>query len=119
MSKQLRLPTGWLSPEGKMYECEYYEHLPLAGDIAKKLGASANEMWTPDEYLFNHGWVCIGRVMFISHGYVVNFPNSRTISQEQRRYLKPFVEDDINIFAKVGNLDLMLEFEEFFYKESE
>ena len=113
------VPTGWLSPEGKLYDCDYYEHIGLAREIAEKSGASDEEMWTAEDYLFKHGWVRISMIVFLDHGFVVSFPSSRTISQEQRQFLKPYVENDISIFSKLANTDLMLEFEEFFYSDGE
>ena len=112
------VPTGWLSPEGQLYECDYFEHLSLAREIAEKIGASYEELYLADKYLLNNGWVHLSITMFLGHGWLVTFPEIGTISQEQRQFLKPYVEDNMDFISDI-NADLRIEFAELFYGESE
>ena len=112
------VPTGWLSAEGKLYKCDLYEHLSLAREIAEKIGASYKELYLADKYLLNNGWVQLSIMMFLDHGWLVTFPESGTISQEQRQFLNPYVEDNMDFISDI-NADLRIEFAELFYGESE
>lgn len=49
--KDVGLDNGWLSPEGDLYRCAYWEHVGLAYDL---LGCS-------DDELFKAGWLKLQR----------------------------------------------------------
>ena len=34
---QIEMPTGWLSPNGELYKCGYYEHNATADEICEKM----------------------------------------------------------------------------------
>ena len=81
--------TGWLSPEGKLYECETWEHMDTSEKLVKEFNYDYEEN-REDEALLNNGWVKISISTFMDHGYVVEY-SVRKLSQEQLNFLKPYI----------------------------
>lgn len=50
-----KTPIGWLSPEGKFYECKFYKHLDTAIKIVSNLVTILPE--DPVLWLEKHGWL--------------------------------------------------------------
>ena len=51
---------GYLAPDGTLYECEPWEHLDLAKELATKLAGHTS--WNgvlAEDYLLDHGYVAV------------------------------------------------------------
>ena len=100
---------GWLSPSGEFYQTEYHEHLAKAEELAEKI-YQYDKRYAPDEELMNHGWVHITenllgiwpelRIMFYGH-----------LTQAQKDYLKPIVEEHWKWISPSWKSDLNEELE--------
>jgi hypothetical protein len=56
-----KTPIGWLSPEGKFYECEFYKHLDTAIKIVSNLVTILPEdpvLWLEKAWLVTHAGIC-------------------------------------------------------------
>ena len=104
---------GWLSPEGKLYECPYYGHIGLAYDLVQRYKIDAYKLnadygiLSDDDMLLFSGWIKIGKDL-ISHGYAIIPPESEgyglkarlvKVSAEQKRFLKHMYDDNPNDFS--------------------
>ena len=104
---------GWLSPEGRLHECDYMNHLAVAEEIAKQLGAPEQELF--DDWLRNRGWVHLTVTTACEHGWAVIFPlNTNHLTQEQHHFLKPYVEENMGFISSICRTDLSYEFEDLF-----
>ena len=86
--------TGWLSPNGKLYECETWEHMDLAEKLVEEFGYESDYN-REDQALLDNGWAKISIATMIEHGYVVSYHNELTY--EQVVYLKPYVYDEYEL----------------------
>lgn len=55
-TKTLSNPDGWLSPNGKFFSCEAYEHIYLSWKLCEHLGYEFEDP-TADDVMIQHGWV--------------------------------------------------------------
>jgi len=56
--KKFHNDTGWLSPDGKFYGCEYGQHIPLGHALAEKF--YPDESVEAEGRLEGHGWAKVG-----------------------------------------------------------
>ncbi len=98
---------GWLSPEGKFYECDYRDHTSAAEKICKDLGIT--DLDHADYYLCMHGWVQLTRTEFLEHKWNIIFV--RKLTQEQHHFLKPYVEENIDSLSSDCNSKIRREFD--------
>ena len=84
---------GWLSPDGKLFGCDLYDHSHLSIEILStyyKIDISKMKVIERDDALFNIGWCRIGFESFIGHGYVIqakwDFITEEQISFIQNMY---------------------------------
>lgn len=105
------VPIGWLSPEGRLHECDFMDHIHTAEEIARGLGAPSDARH--DDWLLEHGWVHLTVSSIVDHGWMVIFPyNRENLTEWQHKYLKPFIEDNLNFIANACKTDLRYEFED-------
>lgn len=54
---------GFLTPEGKLLECEYWEHMSFALELVEKMKDAPDKAkfngWTAEEYLQKLGYIVI------------------------------------------------------------
>ena len=81
--------TGWLSPDGKLYECETWEHMDTAEKLAKEYGYDIEE-YQEDQTLLDNGWAKIGIATMFEHGYAVNYHGNK-LTYQQLDFLKPYI----------------------------
>ena len=96
--------TGWLSPEGKFYECGYMEHLSFCDDIVHdryKINSKNNE-----EFLENHGWVKISMTTYISHELHILWKMGNHLTEKQKEFLLFYYEQYKDWLNKSCRLDL-------------
>lgn len=49
---------GWLSPEGRMVDCNYWEHIEVAYELCEELNIKCSVAYfLPDEELVKRGWI--------------------------------------------------------------
>ena len=114
MSSEDFIPIGWLSPEGKLYKCDMYDHIAVAEDICRDV-LNEDNYATPDETLLNRGWVHLTFILLTDPGWAVIFPYSNYLSEEQRSFLKPYVEEYKDLLSPLFNRNLKREFSEYFF----
>lgn len=51
--------TGFLDTEGKLHECERWEHLDLAYEIVDNLGVFVRNRLEAEDYLQKLGWIVV------------------------------------------------------------
>lgn len=99
------IPLGWLAPNGEMRKAEYLGHLVLAEKICDELYPDNSILW-PDDKLMDIGYVHITRLS--SCGYDVIILHNRFLTEEQKNYIRPYVEELQNWMDEY-NYDLLLE----------
>lgn len=110
---------GILSPDGSFIECESYEHLELAKEIAEKLNSeySYKSGIVCEEYLQKLGYIIVrardvyGIIGYLDDGKVIY------LSDEQQKWL----EDNYNEFPtdKQRSIDDLIDNSRWWYKEVE
>ena len=83
--------TGILSPDGSFIECESYEHLDLAKEIAGKLNGeySHKDGLACEEYLQKLGYIIVrARDMYGLIGYLDDNDKIIYLSDEQKKWLE-------------------------------
>ncbi len=106
---------GWLSPEGKMYECPYYGHIGLAYDLVEEYKIDKHRLFADydisaeDDMLLFTGWVKIGKDQS-TNGYAVIPPEAGScglkvriakVTEEQKRYLKHMYDEEPDKFSGI------------------
>lgn len=106
-----KLKTGWMSPDGDFYPCEYMEHISAAYEIWDKMYKDLFPDITCllDQKLIEFGWCEIQVITFMEHGFLFNF--ARHLTPEQKRVIKPVFEENKHFLIKSTLLDLEEEFE--------
>lgn len=102
------MPTGWLAPNGTLYNCDICDHFYLASKIVKIFDYNFNSTESNEDLLLKHGWVRITRSL-MSGEYVIYWDNFLT--EYQKNYLKPYFEDDTIKISKSCRLDFEEEME--------
>lgn len=90
------LKQGWLSPTGEFVECNSYDHIAIARDLANNLNlyqfsVKQNRPLPEDTLLMNAGWVYIGISSFMCHEWRIGW--YRKLTFEQVRFLRPYFEE--------------------------
>jgi hypothetical protein len=99
------MKLGFLSPDGKLYECHSYDHLDTAMKICKSFENPVYELRTNldcEDYLMDIGYVCLrARTVnfssFCSKKYSQHFNAKFCINfltNSQRAYLKELFKND-------------------------
>ena len=99
------LKTGWLSPDGDLYECSSYDHTSEARTIVKRFGyspvSSQRYSWSADDILMANRWVYIGISSLGVREWRIGWKTFLT--EPQKIYLKPYFDDQhmpVNAVAK-------------------
>lgn len=87
--------TGWLSPDGKFYQCERMEHMDMSEKLVKEYNYKHKQYLT-DEALLDNGWVRISVATFFEHGYAVAYLVDK-LTYEQLDFLKPYIYDEYSL----------------------
>ncbi len=105
---------GWLSPEGKMYECKYMEHLAKADELILEYNYLNNNNKSGDEILLNNHWVQLTMMTFFGHKWCIFWkdPWKNHLTSEQKNFLKPYIEKFKDWIYESCLSDLKYEFEE-------
>lgn len=92
--KKIEMPTGWLSPDGDLWECSTYEHSAMAEEICEKLKIESNTWaWKgEDEALYSLGWCKLGLMSLGDREYWVHW--ERPLTAYQRYFLKEYFENE-------------------------
>ena len=83
--------TGILSPDGSFIECESYEHLDLAKEIARKLNGEYlhKDGLACEEYLQKLGYIIVRvRDVYGLIGYLDDNDKIIYLSDEQKKWLE-------------------------------
>ena len=83
--------TGWLSPDGEMFYCDFHEHLKIADDIIVQYKYDHVANTTPDKILIDHGWIHVTFKTIFEHGYDFEWKYKPTYAQKY--FMKPIFED--------------------------
>ena len=102
---------GILSPNGSFTECESYEHLDLAKEIAEKLNSeySHKNRCACEEYLQKLGYIIVrARDVYGLIGYLDDDDKFICLSDEQKKWL----EDNYDDFPidKQRSIDHLIDF---------
>lgn len=94
---------GWLSPEGKFHECNYWGHIDLAYDLCEQLGFSSENL--PDEALADHGWI---KCFYSVFDYKVQLYSNEEglITEAQKSFLRHNYEEFPEDWGRGGKLEL-------------
>ena len=105
------LKTGWMSPNGDFYPCEYMEHIPAAYEIWNEMYKDLfpDTTYPLDQRLIEFGWCEIQVINFMENGFLFNF--ARHLTPEQKRVIIPVFEDNKHRLIKSSLSDLEEEFE--------
>ena len=89
----LEMPLGWLSPDGDLWRCKYYEHTATAQEICKKLNIAYSDytFLAEDEALYAHGWCKLAISSLGNKQYWVHW--ERPLTEYQRYFLKDYFEN--------------------------
>lgn len=92
------IETGWLSPEGRLYECDYMDHRWYGEKLVKKFGYKVlEEDLDCDEVLFRNGWAKITSSIFHG-GNIIFLP--KYISIDMKEYLKGLPVEEMDDYTK-------------------
>lgn len=98
-------PIGWLSPTGEYFHCEYMDHLAVAEELAGK------DKENPSDWLLEHQWVQLTCTTFFEHRWYIIFPYSDKLTEEQKYFLRPYVEKNVDWLSEIGKKRILEEFE--------
>lgn len=102
---------GFLSPDAKLYTCEFYEHMKLADKLLEEVYKESSN--TPTEKLCKHGWVVIqsGFVGFAGDDLYI----TPKLTYEQRQWLEEHREEFS--YNQTFGLNLCLEYDDLLKEE--
>lgn len=104
------IEMGWLSPEGELIEAGYLYHISVADEIVEKRYSTLYvEDGAPDDWLINHGWVHISRLVMLGYKYIITWNFIHHLTQAQKEWLKPRVEENWNWIEDFCKTDLITE----------
>lgn len=100
------MELGWLSPNGEFIETNYFEHLRVAQTIVLKYyGIDIKN--TPDDFLMHQGWVQI--TIDTLSNRVIHIFYKKHLTEAQKYFLKPYVEEFWQWIDKIEKADLINE----------
>lgn len=88
---------GWISPEGKIYQCGYMEHLDMAYDLCAEIGIPVGVV--PDEELVKHGWI---KVYYSVLDYQTYLYSGAIITEAQKLVLREDYEKNPQAWHKLA-----------------
>ena len=89
----IEMPTGWLSPDGDLWKCDYYEHDATAEEICEKLNISHNTgFFDRDRTLYSLKWCKLAISILGTKQYWVHW--ERPLTDYQRNFLKEYFENE-------------------------
>lgn len=90
----IEIPTGWLAPDGELWECDYYEHAAVAEEICEKLQLYCDPYSRKgsDDCLLSNGWVKLGISSLGQKRYRVHW--EKFLTDYQRNFLKKYFENE-------------------------
>ena len=104
------IEMGWLSPEGELIEAGYMDHISIADKIVEQRYLTLYlEDGAPDGWLIDHGWVHISRLIMFEHKYIIMWYFHGHLTQAQKDWLKPRVEQNWNLIENYCKNDLIYE----------
>lgn len=88
------MPTGWLSPDGEIFKCNYYEHNATAEEICKRLNIEYNKFsyFGKDDALFALGWCKLAISSLDDKQYLVVW--ERPLTPYQRYFLNEYFDNE-------------------------
>ncbi len=81
--KKLETKYGYISPDGRYFQCDYYGHATLEREIVGKLENIDN----PQQYLYEKGWLCIYHDPFGKGQYAIAMGRRKSMTNEQLHML--------------------------------
>lgn len=92
-----KFKIGWLSPTGEFIECDSYNHIKIAQDVAEKLHLPSYDFEnersiSADDALFKIGWAHIGVTGSLKKEWFVFW--NRKLTPEQVAFLRPYFESE-------------------------
>lgn len=99
-------PIGWLSPTGEYFHCEHMDHLATAEKLVGK------NIKYPSDWLLEHQWAQLTCTIFFSHRWRIILPYSDRLTEEQKYFLRPYVEKNVDWLDEIGKKRILEEFEE-------
>ena len=107
----IEMPTGWLSPNGELWKCSYYEHSATAEEICEKLNISYERRWQgEDEALYSLGWCKLAISSLGKKEYWVHW--ERPLTDYQRYFLKKYFENSSDLKFSMDRTSLFKYFHE-------
>lgn len=70
---------GYISPDGRYFQCEYFGHSALERKIVGEL----EEVNDPQQYLLDKGWLCIYHNPFGHGQYAISMGHKKHMTNEQ------------------------------------
>lgn len=74
---------GYISPDGRYFQCEYFGHASLEREIVGKL----EDINNPQEYLYDKGWLCIYHDPFNHGQYAIAMGYKKHMTDKQLHML--------------------------------
>lgn len=104
MAKEM--PTGWLSPNGELFKCEYYEHAATAEKICKTNNIPYNSYSYrgKDDALLLLGWCKLAIFSLGNKRYWVHW--ERPLTEQQRYFLKECFENEKDLLFPMDSTSL-------------
>lgn len=109
MTKRMtKLHTGFLSPTGEFYPCDYMEHMTVAKEILETLYP---DEWfiDPEDILRRNGWVDIHKSLPTKQ-YSFYWDPRGNLTPEQKHIIRPIVEENTGDISSNSMYLLMCEF---------
>ena len=75
---------GYISPDGRYFQCEYFGHSALERKIVGEL----EEVDNPQQYLLDKGWLCIYHNPFGHGQYAISMGHKKHMTNEQLHRLE-------------------------------
>lgn len=90
-----------------MIKCDYTDHLNVAEKIihTRYCGQNFNEQIS-DDFLIEKNWVKITMVHYDTIKLVVLWKYDGHLTEYQKQYLKPYIEQDWNWLSRASKADL-------------
>ena len=91
---KITMPFGWLSPDGDLWECKFYEHTATAEEICTKLNIKYADFLfkAEDDALLSLGWCKLGLQSWGERKYWVHW--ERPLTAYQRYFLKDYFDQE-------------------------
>ena len=86
LKKEVKPPEskyGYISPDGRYFQCEYFGHSTLACKIVGEL----EKISDPQEYLYDKGWLCIYHDPYHNGQYAIGMGYKKHMTDKQLHML--------------------------------